>query len=245
MAKNSINAQLRKLIDSRENDILSVKADNDRDIISYDGIVDEEVFFSLSQRVLYLLKDPNGANPYEDGNGDICRDLYESALATSQTETAKTRLGTMWRYLCIWQRIIEEPDTTLSDCEKADHSFDVDGMREYLRHAAVINVKKRVGVGSVDKRDIWNAANCYFDLIEEEIRLIQPTLVICGQTFQFLENKYNVESHKLPYGKKYFVHEGCVYLDYWHPSARFGYEGHFNRFKDIYTALQAKLSHEM
>ena len=149
MAQNSINAQIRKLIDSRKNDILSVKAENDRDLISYDGIVDEEVFSSLPQKILYLLKDPNGANPYEDGNGDICRDLYESALATSQTENAKTRLGTMWRYLCMWQRIIEEPDITLSDCEKEDHSFDVDGMREYLRHAAIINVKKRVGVGGL------------------------------------------------------------------------------------------------
>ena len=54
--------------------------------VSFDGVVDEEVFSQQKEKIVFLLKDPNDPNVYEDGNSYCHRDLYASAMATRATE---------------------------------------------------------------------------------------------------------------------------------------------------------------
>ena len=104
--------------------------------------MDEACYAKQKTRVLFLLKDGNNPNRYEDDNGYIYRDLYGSAMAATKDETSKTRLNTMWRYMCMFMRIIEEPDFQSEQCWNEKHGFDTDAMRPYLTHFAAVNIKK-------------------------------------------------------------------------------------------------------
>lgn len=112
-------------------------------------------------------------------------------------------------------------------------------------HIATVNIKKSAGKGTNDETydpALKRAVKNYYDLIKDEISLIKPDLVICGATFTYVKDQYGVEPETLPNGRRYFSFEDCVYLEYWHPAARFGYEKHFNRFKETYTYLCDRLS---
>lgn len=242
---NSKNVMIKALIDQKKDLILKNKAPNEPDILVYDGIVDEVCFGKQKKKVLFLLKDGNDPNRYEDGNGYTYRDLYETAITTTENETPKTRLYTMWRYMCMWMGIIEDPNFSLEQCWTKESGFDVDRMRGYLLHIATVNIKKSAGKGTNDETydpALKRAVKNYYDLIKDEIALIKPDLVICGDTFTYVKDQYGVEPETLPNGRRYFSFEDCVYLEYWHPSARFGYEKHFNRFKETYTYLCDRLS---
>lgn len=239
------NATIKKLIDEKKDLILNNKAPNEPDILVYDGIVDEACFEEQKKKVLFLLKDGNDPNRYEDGNGYTYRDLYETSMATTDSETPKTRLYTMWRYMCMWMGIIENPNFSLEQCWSKETGFDVDKMRKYLLHIATVNIKKSAGRGTNDETydpALKRAVTHYYDLIKEEIALIKPNLVICGDTFTYIKDQYDVTIEILPNGRRFFSFEDCIYLEYWHPSARFGYEKHFGRFKETYTELCDRLS---
>lgn len=243
-SRHEVNARIKDLIDAERDIILSCKAPNEPDILVYDGIVDEDCFAKQEKKVLFLLKDGNDPNRYEDGNGYTYRDLYATAMETTKTETPKTRLYTMWRYMCMWMRIIEDPNFTLDQCWDKTHGFDVDCMRRYLTHFATVNIKKSAGKGTNDKTyapALKRAVEHYYGLVKKEIALINPNLVICGDTFDYIKDKYDADIKKLPNGRRYFICEDCVYLEYWHPSARFGYEKHFSRFQETYTELKKVL----
>lgn len=245
MNPNGINATIKKLIDEKRDAILANKAPNEPDILVYDGVVDEDCFAKQDKKILFLLKDGNDPNRYEDGNGYTYRDLYGTAMATTANETPKTRLYTMWRYMCMWVRIIEDPSFKLEQCWNNSDGFDVDAMRGYLTHIATVNIKKSAGKGTNDETYVpalTRAVEHYYDLIKAEIALIQPNLVVCGDTFDYVKGQYDVEVKKLSNGRRYFVYDNSVYLEYWHPSARFGYEKHFKRFKETYSALCEQLN---
>lgn len=240
----SINEIIKILIDEKRDVILKNKAPSDPDVLVYDGIVDEECFAKQNSKVLFLLKDGSDPNRYEDGNGYTYRDLYGTAMATTENETPKTHLYTMWRYMCMWVRIIEDPNFGLADCWNNINGFDVDSMRGYLSHVATVNIKKSAGKGTNDETydpALKRAVKLYYDLIKAEISLINPNLVICGGTFDYIKGQYDVNERRLPNGRHYFVYDNCVYLEYWHPDARFGYEKHFERFKETYCQLQVAL----
>ena len=192
-----------------------------------------------------MLKDSNDPNRYEDGNGYTYRDLYGTASATSNNETPKTRLYSMWRNICMWMKIIEDPTFTLEQCWTEEKGFDVDEMRSYLLHIATVNIKKSAGKGINNETydpALKRAVKTYYSLIKDEIALIKPNLVVCGGTFTYIKDEYNATLETLPNGRRFFIYDGSIYLEYWHPAARFGYEKHFNRFKETYAELCDRLS---
>ena len=89
---NGINELIKEKIDQKRDIILKCKAADDPDILIYDGIVDEAFFSTQKSKILFLLKDGNDPYLYEDGNGYTYRDLYETAVATSKTETKNSTL---------------------------------------------------------------------------------------------------------------------------------------------------------
>lgn len=241
---SSKNAKIKKIIDEKKDLILKNKAPNDSDILVYDGIVDEACFEEQKRKVLFLLKDGNEPKLYEDGNGYTYRDFYETAATAIDNKTDQTRFYTMWRYMCVWMRIIEDPNFSLEQCWKEKTGFDTDGMRKYLLHMATVNIKKSAGKGTNDKSyetALKKAVANYYDLIKAEISLIKPNLIICGGTFTYIKDQYDVKPETLPNGRRFFTFDDCIYLEYWHPSARFGYEKHFERFKETYTELCNRL----
>lgn len=237
--KNEINKIIKDKIDNEYKErILSCAEDGENISLAYDGIVDEECFYCKgSKKILFLLKDPNGKNDYADGNGHIDEDLYNTAIATEETENERTKLILTYRNVCMFTKIIEDPNFELEDCWTSKKGFAVDEMRGFLKHIAVVNIRKSVGSGNCSNKKIKTAVEEYYALIKEEIDIIKPSIVVCGGIFDFIKNNYQSEIKHLVNGARYFIYNNCIYLEYYHPGARFGYEKHFNVFKRTYDEL--------
>ena len=68
-------------------------------------------------------------------------------------------------------------------------------MRKYLLNTAVVNIKKTAGKGVNNKdyhKQLENAVNAYYKIIKDQISIIKPDVVVCGGTFDYIKDRYNV-----------------------------------------------------
>ncbi|GEM_PF-2643893 len=236
-----INEIIKQKIDDNWGSILCAhgkKQTSDGEIVKvYDGIVDESVYLKQKTKILFLLKDGN--NPIlHDGNGCTYLDLRNTAYSSMATDTKMSRMYPMWRVMCMWIRIIEEPNCTFNDCLNSKNMFDVDGMRILLSHIATVNVKKTAGAGSCPD-NLLNEAFSYFPLIKHEIELINPDYVIvcCGH-MDFISEQYGCELKTLSNGKRYFRYGGKNFVEMIHPGAFYmSYKNRFQLFAETYQEL--------
>ena len=200
------------------------------EIFCPDGIVNEKQFSKKIPGVVFLLKDANVSTPEESNVAD-------NLLATANGEAA---FGKMWKVLCMWAMIMENPKITFSDC--CNSKFDVkDSIRSYLNRIAVVNICKEHGKGTNSQEEIdakiASAVNKYYNFVREEIDIIDPSLVVCCGTYPFVVDQYDFEDKTLPSGAKYFFHKDIPYLEMMHPACRMGYREMFAYFKEVYSAF--------
>ena len=204
--------------------------DHQFEIFCPDGIVNGEQFGKTIPGVVFLLKDANVSTKEESNVAD-------NLLATAKGEAP---FGKMWKVLCMWAMLIENPKLTFSDC--CNSKFEVeDSIRSHLNRIAVVNVCKEHGKGTNTQKEIDAkiaiAVSKYYDSVKEEIDIIAPGLVVCCGTYPFVEGQYDSKSKTLPSGAKYFFHKGIPYLEMMHPASRTGYREMFAYFKEVYSAF--------
>lgn len=221
--------------------------------IAYDGVVNEEIFKKQAFPTLFLLKDAN-PEAYEDGNAYVHRDLYNTANTINPKEIRIP--STTWRNVCRWAKIMDSYQSCESDCWTHTGEFDVENMRKYLNNIAVVNIKKTFGKGVNENRDEYNieladAVKDYFDLVNDEIELINPKVIICGGTFEYILPYYFDDKKErkraikqLSSGARYFVisknGKDRIFLEFEHPGSRTSPKILFAYFKETYTALVEK-----
>ena len=198
------------------------------DIFCSDGIVDEENFGKDIPEVVFLLKD---ANVTSDEDSDVCANL----LATAKGEKDFLK---MWKVLCMWAKIMENPDIRFEDCctDKGDIN---DEIRAYLSQIAVVNLSKEHGK-DVNNQDELNAklvssVKKYYDFTRREIRVINPSIVVCCGTYYQIKDEYGVYDNVTPSGVRYFRGDGTIYLEMCHPAAYISYQMLFAFFKEVYS----------
>ena len=232
-----INSEIRKIYDSEglNNNIV------------YDGIIDENSFgYCQKIRTTFLLKDANDAERIDgdSSNADLCNNLLKA--------TRKGVLLTkMYRVVSMWTKLLEEKseECWLQDCYTENFVFDVEKMRKYLKYISVINIRKENGKGQSNPLELEESVKNYYEkIVNEEIKLVNPELIVCCGTFDYitLKNSFlgrKIESKeikimRLHSGERYFKYENRVYLEMEHPAARLGYSSLFSRFKEAVNALQ-------
>lgn len=241
------------------NDIIKEYYENDVIVkkikpVVYDGIVNEDLYRNEPNPTLFLLKDANpDAREDEGGNANVCKDLYETA---NEKDEHKIRLSaSTWRNVCRWTGFMKSEINCEADCLKNDE-FDVLNMHKYLNYIAVVNIKKTFGKGvNNDKnkydKELKDAVNNYYDLISKEINLIDPKIIICGGTFDYILPYYFKDKKErksaiktLSSGCKYFVisEEGKnrIFLDFKHPGCRIDHKILFAYFKETYKDVLEK-----
>jgi hypothetical protein len=113
-----------------------------------------------------------------------------------------------------------------------DRKVEYDKAVEALRSSAVVNIKKSKGKTTSALEDIERYARRDKPSIQQQIELIKPDVVICGNTWQFVENWW--PDKKSIYDGTWKVRQ-VVFIDFWHPSA-------FRVSEDLkYYALAAML----
>lgn len=213
--------------------------------VAYDGIVDEQTYEKQNVKVVFLLKDAN-PDSYKDGNAYVHLDLNRTANTDDPKEIKISSVT--WRNVCRWAKIIEKPQCAELDCyENGD--YNVEEMRKYLNNIAVINIKKTFGKGVNENKEEYSlelvdAIESYYGLVEDEIEMINPNLVVCGGTFEYIlpcyypDKKERKDSVKiLSSGARYFMDKkGRTFLEFDHPGSRTSPKILFAYFKETYNA---------
>lgn len=207
------------------------KTEHEFDIFCKDGIVDEKEFGKNLPEIVFLLKD---ANIEKKDESDVCKNLLDTA-------NGKSNFGKMWKVLCMWAKITENPNTRFSDC--CDDKFDIkDSLREYLKRFSVVNLSKEHGKG-VNNQDELNAklsksVRNYYDYTRKEINIIDPSIVICCGTYHQILDEYEVYDKILPSGARYFNADGKIFLEMYHPGSYMSYSMLFAYFKEVYSDFE-------
>ena len=191
-----------------------------------DGIACPEVWFSQDVRPLFLLKEAYTKEGSDEGPWDLCSHITREEACIGARDST-------WRRITQWARGITR--TTSSHiapfAEGGATSSDEPGEggllfdTEHLRKAAVVNVKKSGGRSRSSSAELMAYAEHDASEIAEQIKMIEPTVIVCGNTGNYLAKALD-ENLKKPRNEElfYFLNlEGrdVIVIDYWHPANQF------------------------
>lgn len=177
-----------------------------------DGVVCPEIWFSQQVRPLFLLKEA-----YGDGRD---WDLIDDHLLTA----APFGNHLTWKRVTQWaQGILGTTADRL--CPFDERTRGLGFGNAYLRRIAAVNVKKSGGRSASNAEEIARYARNDRALLCRQLELIDPTVIVCGNTFEYLEiildaRIKNTRNPNLGYSVRLNGHDVIV-LDYWHPSNRY------------------------
>lgn len=177
-----------------------------------DGLVDEENWNNASLKVLYLLKEVNGAE--EDWDE---RDYLKNYTADYVTKSQTINTIIKWQFGLIntdvenWMEI--EARTSVKEIQQ-----------KLLSQICLVNIKKIAGKTSVDmdkfNKYLDNQDNIKF--LHQQLSLYKPDIVISCGVSGWLRKIYSWTKNwqYTSRGIKYCIHNDTIYLDFWHPNNR-------------------------
>lgn len=161
-----------------------------------DGIISPEDWFGNNppkERILFLLKE---AYDKEENTMDWdetkwlkqekCMDICSKKIDCSNCNIT----GNTFNFVASVAYGILESETKKYDpwigIESRKNSLFICKRKEMLKKIAIINIKKSRGKKSSSDDDIYYYAADDKDLLIEQIKLISPTIIICGGTYKYL-----------------------------------------------------------
>ena len=163
-----------------------------------DGIIDESEWDKAMLKVMFLLKDTNNFS------GDF----------------RKAVRGGPWHVVGRWsfglQNVKKNYILPFSEAKN--------NINQGCLSAAIVNLKKTPGRGVAVSDEIAEAVKRDKTFIFEELKIIQPDVIVCGATFGYVKELFPDLAEQKPLdgqkGKCYRYNEK-VWIDYCHPSARY------------------------
>lgn len=194
-----------------------------------DGLVEEKEYLSATRKIMYVLKEVNG------GQGWSLREFLREG-GRAQT----------WDNIARWTEAI----LNLNE-EKPwvywEHNNDT-RRKIYLKKICAVNVKKTSGGHTSHAAEIYQAALDNQDILQKQLALYKPNLIICCGTEQAFINacykdrelKWEMTSR----GVWYFMDGDTVVLSFSHPETRvkdcFLHYALTDALKEIYTKRGAE-----
>ena len=207
-------------VKDRENSVFSewkelVKKDSSAFFVT-DGIVCEDGWKKAPVRVLYLLKEVNGADAEWDERDYLAnyndKDSYIKTHSPTIDTLIRWQFGIMERGISSWKNV---ENRLLSKELQSD----------LLKQICLVNIKKTAGGGVVDwdQFDAYFANTCNHDFLRQQLFLYNPQIVICGGTAWHLcqikgwdYNKWQQTTR----GVRYYKEADVTYIEFCHPNNR-------------------------
>lgn len=194
-------SELKKIIDAYE----KIYCERTSYLIT-DGIVDTEQY----EGILFLLKEAYSTEEKKD-TWDLCKWL------------AAVKPIRLWNHVAKWVRGL--CNTTVDRVEPYVRWITEEEGREALRKIAVINVKKIDGKSGSDRDDLMGFVEANAELLRREIELVQPKIIVCGNTFEYLQKIFGIYHERNCDNWYYWIELGSIgrvlVLDYFHPAVRY------------------------
>lgn len=180
-----------------------------------DGVCDIETYVRSTPRIMWILKEP-----YDDnGGGFSIPGELDDAL---KDPTYK---------LTITQKKIIYVMEGIRNGETYDdmHWYYEPEMLEHLRNIAYINLSKMPGLSY--SGDMTEKYNLWKDIVQEQIEVYDPEVIICGGTAKWLDPDYDEQVYIDTENAGQF---GCyklgnrLIIDVYHPACRISYSEYVN-----------------
>jgi hypothetical protein len=181
--------------------------ENDRYIIS-DGIMQPDEYFKKEIRLAWVLKE---AYDEEDGTGGGWSyfDLYDKVdFNISKNQTFKQIIKTSYS---IHNEFIKYENIGEIDFE----------MKQIIKNIAIINTQKlpAKNYSKTLPKDLQESINKYSDLLETQLDLINPNVIIFGGTFQYYKDLLKIEDSEIVKGNVWYISkEDKLYIIAYHPA---------------------------
>lgn len=178
-----------------------------------DGILNKSVYCNKSPKILFLLKESNDCF-IEVRN-------YDHAPKNGNSPV-------FWRNINMWSYAISKYfngiDAIFEDC--LSHKEDI------VNHIAYVNIKKNAeSKVTSNKNDLMLYAEKDKFFLVEQIKLLNPDIIICGMTKIFFDKLF--DNHQV--FDWIYETEKRIVVDFWHPASRKGYEKTFLDLKRLFT----------
>jgi hypothetical protein len=158
-----------------------------------DGIIDEEAWKASSRKVLFLMKETN-------------------ALTGDLRQAVSSRPGRVTGY---WAYGIQHFSPG-----RIPSFFDATkGYKEACVASSIVNLKKCTGTSIANMEEVERVSHNDVNLIAEELKIIQPDVVVCCGTFGIAKNLWP-EMRPIGDDGRCFELGDAIWIDYYHPSAR-------------------------
>lgn len=186
---------------------LSFEVDHKNNVFIKDGVVCPESWFQQDIRPLFLLKEAYGGTQ----DWDLIHDYLRKPAPISN----------LWKQVSMWTSGLLSTNTDYCATYLSNEpisQFD----NEYLRKIAVVNVKKSHGDKNSNMNEICAYADFDKDYLREQLKLCDPTVIVCGYTGSALDIIFDKKIRKSR-NDNLFYHmtlngHDVIVLDYWHPS---------------------------
>lgn len=172
---------------------------------AYGGIVDEKVYATQEKKLLFLLKEV----------------IDESRAETWSLVDFINKQISSNSFLTIWKRVGElsyglhnrfppyHSDVT--------NSFHDRHIAEGLRSIAMTNLKKTGGSNQSDIQEIREHAKRNKELLQSELRIMKPDLVVCGGTFNIVCEVFEIDASISNSGARTAKWGDMVFIEFVHP----------------------------
>ncbi len=174
-----------------------------------DGVPDEVQYISAAYRIMYVLKEVNGGSGWS-----LCDHLRSGGRDQEHDAT--------WDNIARWtEGILKLPDEIpWSELEK-----DCWNRREkMLPKICAVNVKKTSGSYISNEREIYTAALKNSDILEKQLKIYAPDIVICcGTEGAFVDACFHGKKigwQMTTRGVWYFQNGNMTVISFAHPAAR-------------------------
>ena len=181
-----------------------------------DGIVSEEHWEEAPVRVLYLLKEVNGADAEWDERDYLANYNDEDSYIRTHSPTIDVLIK--WQF-----GIADAGKSSWLDVEKQLQNKNLQSV--LLKQICLVNIKKTAGGGVVD----WDQFDAYFantanqTFLNQQLSLYKPHIVSCGGTAWHLCKikglSYN-EWQQTSRGVRYYRETDVTYIEFCHPNNR-------------------------
>ena len=177
-----------------------------------DGVMDPEKWFAQAERPLFLMKEAYGG----EEDWDLAAD---HVMSNSLKE-----LSPMWCRVSQWAYGMLTSEYKLPGKYQPPKLFKKPG-NKYVGSIAAVNVKKYCGKKASNDKEIVEYASKDAEYLREQIKLCDPTVIVCGYTGAALEKLFDFGKTSSPNPEWYYHfelngHEVLV-IDYYHPANQF------------------------
>lgn len=177
-----------------------------------DGIIDVAEYLKAPIKILWILKE---ANSEKDNSLDDMRPNLKTL--NDENNNIHPDWGPTWRPIAYaMYGVFEE----MNYIDIPDMNGNAREIVKHMSKIAHINLKK-YGGGSTAKPDILQKFyNSYKEFIHEQIEIINPDVMIFGNTFRYFADVYFEEKEKIQEQPNVFKYKDKLLIDTSHPAAR-------------------------